>query len=136
LIASQNGQKLNSFWENIICRFGLPGVVITDNGKQFAEEPFNGWCTDLHIKQMFTAVAHPQANGQVERTNRSIVEGSKERLGKTPFALTFGSEAIIPPEIGVISPRKHQSCEDANEKEVLTNLELLEEERDRAREAK
>ncbi|GKA55394.1 reverse transcriptase domain-containing protein [Tanacetum coccineum] len=76
---------------------------------------------------MNTAVAHPQANGLVERANRSPMEGIKTRLGRekagwvdelpnvlwahktsikqsnreTPFSLTYGSEAVIPAEIGI-----------------------------------
>ncbi|GJY25903.1 reverse transcriptase domain-containing protein, partial [Tanacetum coccineum] len=75
---------------------------------------------------MNTSVAHPQANGLVERANRSLMEGIKTRLGReragwvdelpnvlwahrtsikqsngeTPFSLTSGSEAVIPAEIG------------------------------------
>ncbi|XP_076894831.1 uncharacterized protein LOC143547243 [Bidens hawaiensis] len=70
------GQQVKRFvWENIVCRFGLPHSIISDNGKQFANGPFKDWCHQLKIKQIFTYVAHPQANGQVERANRSIVEG-------------------------------------------------------------
>jgi transposase InsO family protein len=125
-------QVITFFWENIVCR--LPGEIITNNGRQFAEELFKSWCKDLHIKQIFTSVAHPQANGQVERMNKSIVMGLKTRLGrygktwveefpsvlwalrttkktshgKTPFSLTFGTEAVIPAEVGIISPRRHK----------------------------
>ncbi|KAD3640449.1 hypothetical protein E3N88_29672 [Mikania micrantha] len=48
--------------------------------KQFEFDPFIACCTELHIRQMLTSVAHPQANEQVERINRSIVEGLKARL--------------------------------------------------------
>ncbi|GJX60221.1 reverse transcriptase domain-containing protein [Tanacetum coccineum] len=30
-------------WENIVCRFGLPGEIISDNGKQFQDNPFKDW---------------------------------------------------------------------------------------------
>ncbi|KAL0294884.1 UNVERIFIED_CONTAM: hypothetical protein Sradi_6862700 [Sesamum radiatum] len=36
----------------------------------------------LHIKQRFTSVSHPQANGQIEVTNRILVQGIKKRLDK------------------------------------------------------
>nr|GEX43897.1 reverse transcriptase domain-containing protein [Tanacetum cinerariifolium] len=29
-------------WDNIVCRFGLPGKIISDNGKQFQDDPFKG----------------------------------------------------------------------------------------------
>jgi ribonuclease HI len=52
-------QVITFFWEKIVCRYGFPGEIVTDNGRQFAEEPFKTWCKDLHIKQVFTSVAHP-----------------------------------------------------------------------------
>ncbi|XP_022019510.1 uncharacterized protein LOC110919551 [Helianthus annuus] len=55
------------------------GVLVTDNGKQFAEKPFNVWCKEYKINQIFSSVAYPQSNGQVERTNRSIVEDESEQ---------------------------------------------------------
>ncbi|GJV90792.1 reverse transcriptase domain-containing protein [Tanacetum coccineum] len=58
------------------------GVIISDNGKQFAINPFREWCEELKIKQDYTSVAHPQANGQTEVTNRTILQGLKTRLGK------------------------------------------------------
>ncbi|XP_022014324.1 uncharacterized protein K02A2.6-like [Helianthus annuus] len=82
-LAKITGKQVIDFvWENIICRYGLPGVLVTDNGKQFAEKPFSIWCKEYRINQVFSSVAYPQSNGQVERTNRSIVEGIKTRLGR------------------------------------------------------
>ncbi|GJW17286.1 reverse transcriptase domain-containing protein [Tanacetum coccineum] len=69
-------------WENIVCRFGLPGEIISDNGKQFQDNPFRDWCEKLCIQQHFASVKHPQTNGLVERANRSLGEGIKARLGK------------------------------------------------------
>ncbi|GKA00958.1 reverse transcriptase domain-containing protein, partial [Tanacetum coccineum] len=58
------------------------GTIISDNGKQFANNPFREWCEELKIKQNFTSVAYPKANGQTEVTNRIILQGLKTRLGK------------------------------------------------------
>ncbi|KAK1415619.1 hypothetical protein QVD17_31402 [Tagetes erecta] len=158
-LASITGkQVINFVWENIICRFGLPGEIVTDNGRQFAEKPFSSWCEEFKIKQVFSSVAYPQSNGQVERMNRSIVEGIKARLGrygknwleelpsvlwairttektshlKTPYSLVYGSEAVIPAEIGVNTRRSRKRSRDDNDREILLNLDLLEEARDHA----
>ncbi|GJW63017.1 reverse transcriptase domain-containing protein [Tanacetum coccineum] len=111
--------------------FGLPRIIVTDNGTQFVNDLFKSWCTRLNIQHMNTAVAHPQANGLVERANKSLMEGIKTRLGKenvgwvdelpsvlwahrtsiktsngeTPFSLTYGSEAITLAEIGISTYR-------------------------------
>ncbi|XP_071920730.1 uncharacterized protein [Coffea arabica] len=68
------------FWKNVVCRFGLPRVVISDNGKQFADNPFKAWCENLGIKQHFTSDGHPQANRQAENFNRTLLHGLKTRL--------------------------------------------------------
>ena len=65
-LVKTTGKDVKKFvWENIICRFGLPGIIVTDNGTNFVNDPFKGWCEKLKIKQINTAVAHPQANGLV-----------------------------------------------------------------------
>ncbi|GJU57914.1 reverse transcriptase domain-containing protein [Tanacetum coccineum] len=45
--------------DNIICRFGLPRIIVTDNGAQLVNDPFKSWCGRFEIHQMNTAVAHP-----------------------------------------------------------------------------
>ncbi|GJR14809.1 reverse transcriptase domain-containing protein [Tanacetum coccineum] len=82
-VATITGNQVKKFvWENIVCRFGLPGEIISDNGKQFRDNPFKDWCEKLCIQQHFASVKHPQMNGLVERANRSPGEGIKARLGK------------------------------------------------------
>ena len=51
------------FWKEVICRFGIPHILIMDNGKQFDNEKFKTFCFELGIKLRFTSVAHPQTNG-------------------------------------------------------------------------
>ncbi|GJT93622.1 reverse transcriptase domain-containing protein [Tanacetum coccineum] len=82
-VATITGNQVKKFvWENIVCRFGLPGEIISDNGKQFRDNPFRDWCEKLCIQQHFASVKHPQTNRLVERANRSLGEGIKARLGK------------------------------------------------------
>ncbi|GKA79450.1 reverse transcriptase domain-containing protein [Tanacetum coccineum] len=70
-------------WGIDICvDLGLPGEIISENGKQFRDNPFKDWCEKLCIRQCFASVKHPQANGLVERANKSLGEGIKERLGE------------------------------------------------------
>ncbi|GJS68621.1 reverse transcriptase domain-containing protein [Tanacetum coccineum] len=67
-VATITGNQVKKFvWENIVCRFGLPGEIISDNGKQFRDNPFKDWCEKLCIQQHFASVKHPQTNGLVER---------------------------------------------------------------------
>ncbi|KAL0400183.1 UNVERIFIED_CONTAM: hypothetical protein Sradi_2361600 [Sesamum radiatum] len=67
------GEVMKFIWMNIICPFGIPREIISDSGRQFQGRKIQEWCQGLRIKQRFTMVAHPQANGQVEVTNRILV---------------------------------------------------------------
>jgi hypothetical protein len=44
-----NKQSIVKFIKSIICRFGVPNRIITDNGSQFTSGAFQGHCEDLGI---------------------------------------------------------------------------------------
>ena len=50
-------------------RYGIPRVLVSNNGKQFDNDPFQDFCSQLGIKNHYSTPTHPQANGQVEVTN-------------------------------------------------------------------
>ncbi|GJW10872.1 reverse transcriptase domain-containing protein [Tanacetum coccineum] len=80
-LATITGNQIKKFvWDNIVYRFGLPGEIISNNKKQFQDNPFKDWCEKLCIRQHFASVKHPQTNGLVERANRSLGEGIKAML--------------------------------------------------------
>ena len=56
------------FFTDIVFRFGVPNSIITDNSTQFPGKKFLAFCDSFHIRVDWSAVAHPQTNGQVERT--------------------------------------------------------------------
>ena len=49
----------NLLWRNIICRYRIPRVLISDNGKQFDNSAFRDFCSDLGIKNHYSYPAHP-----------------------------------------------------------------------------
>ncbi|XP_074351758.1 uncharacterized protein LOC141690899 [Apium graveolens] len=51
------------FWENVICRFGIPRIPVTDNGRKFDNVEFREYYDDNSIELHFTSVAHPHENG-------------------------------------------------------------------------
>ena len=50
-------------WRNIICRYGIPRVLVSDNGKQFDNSAFRDFRSELSIKSHYSSLAHLQANG-------------------------------------------------------------------------
>ena len=113
-------------WKNIITRFGIPNMLISDNGLQFDSKTFRKYCADLGIKNRYSTPAYPQGNRQAEAVNKVIVNGLKKRLDdakgrwveelpdilwtyrtiprksteETPFSMTYGAETVIPLENG------------------------------------
>ena len=48
----------NFVWKNIICRFGIPLTIISDNGRQFNSPGFRDFCSSLGIKNQFSSSGH------------------------------------------------------------------------------
>jgi transposase InsO family protein len=71
------------FKRNILARFGVPALVISDNGTQFTDQRFQDYLRNIGIKQNITSVEHPQANDLAEATNRVILRGIRRRLDTT-----------------------------------------------------
>ena len=85
-------KNVRSFvWRNIICRYGIPRVLVLDNRKQFDNKSYTDFCSQLGIRNHYSLLAHPQANGQVNVTNRSLLKIIKTRLE--------GAKGILPDEL-------------------------------------
>ncbi|XP_028102128.1 uncharacterized protein LOC114301364 [Camellia sinensis] len=50
-------------WQSIVCRFGIPQAIVSDNEKQFDNAKFRKFCEDLNIRPCFSSLGHSQANG-------------------------------------------------------------------------
>jgi hypothetical protein len=132
---SKTAQKF--FWQNIVCRFGVPSELTVDNGKQLDSQDFRDFCFSIGTKLAFASVYHPQSNGVVDRANGKIFTAINKRLlnnkkgkwadqlpevvwalnttecratGFTPFRLLYGSEAMTSQEIKHGSPRTSTSA--------------------------
>lgn len=51
------------FMDNILIRFGLPRVLVSDNSPQFAGSEFKNYLKERGIKHKRSSVAYPQGNG-------------------------------------------------------------------------
>ena len=51
---------------------------------------------------------------------------------ETPFRLTYGTEAVIPVEVGVTSTKRAAFSEEGNDNKLRLNLDCLDEVRDKA----
>ena len=155
-LATITEKSIRTFvWRNIICRDGIPRVLVSDNGKQFDNSAFRDFCSELGIRNHYSSPAHQQANGQVEVTNRTLLKIIKTQLEgakgiwpnelpsilwanrttartptrETPFRLTYGANAVIPAEVGLTSYRVQNYMEDKNEAAMCLQLDLVDEDR-------
>jgi hypothetical protein len=55
-ITSKTAQKF--FWQNIVCRFGVPSELTVDNSKQFDSQDFKDFCFSIGTKLAFASVYH------------------------------------------------------------------------------
>ena len=144
-------------WRNIVTRFGIPRVLISDNGLQFDSKAFRRYCCELGITNRYSTLAYPQGNGQAEASNKVIVNGLKKRLdvakgrwveelphvlwayrttprcstGETPFAMTYGAEAVIPLEANFPTLITSSFSPSSNDDMLGESLDLVEERRER-----
>ena len=108
----------------IICRYGLPSYLHSDQGANLTSNLIAAVCKHLGIEQTKSSTYYPQGNGQVERFNRTLESmlakvvsdhqtdwdyhlpqllfayrtAIHETTGFTPFHITFGRSPILPPE--------------------------------------
>nr|GEX18376.1 gypsy retrotransposon integrase-like protein 1 [Tanacetum cinerariifolium] len=121
-VATITGNQIKKFmWDNIICRFKLPGAIISDNGKYLGEgikarldARSNNWMEELP---------------HVLWAHHTMIKSSN---GDTPFSLTYETEAVIPAEIDMPTLRTAEVDLVQNDETLRINLDLLEEKREQA----
>lgn len=71
------------FVKNIICLYGIPEILITDQGTNFLSELFKNMCKMLKIKKIQTTSYHPESNGALERSHRVLEEYLRHFISDT-----------------------------------------------------
>ncbi|CAM1330054.1 Uncharacterised protein r2_g3914 [Pycnogonum litorale] len=133
----------------VICQYGLPRFILSDNGSQFFSSLFKSLCQLMEVKRINTSVNHPQTN-LTERINKilgvkiSIYVGNnhldwyknlpyfrfainstyQHTTGFTPFLLNFGREPRLPQNPFSVDPVEELELMD-NNKYVKHQMELL-----------
>ncbi|XP_049371089.1 uncharacterized protein LOC125836039 [Solanum verrucosum] len=135
---------------NLICRFGIPDSIITDNGANRNSHLMKEICEQFKITHRNSTAYHPQMNGAVEAANKNIKKilrkiidnyrGWHEMLPyallgyrtivrtsivATPYLLVYGTEAVIPAEVEIPSLRIIQEVELSNVDWVRNRIEHL-----------
>jgi hypothetical protein len=79
-VTNVRSEQAALFFTDIIHRFGVPNCIITDNNTQFNGKRFLEFYDDHHIRVLWSAIAHPKTNVQVEHANGMVLQGLKPRI--------------------------------------------------------
>ena len=74
ILPSLISTKVIESLEKIFCSHGLPQSLKTDNGTQFVFDEFERFLKTNDIEHRTSTPLWPQANGEVERQNRSLLK--------------------------------------------------------------
>ncbi|XP_019429619.1 PREDICTED: uncharacterized protein LOC109337164 [Lupinus angustifolius] len=110
---------------DLICRYGLPDQIITDNATNLNNKMMTEMCENFKIKHHTSSPYRPKMNGAVEAANKNIKKivqkmvvtykdwhemlpfalhgyrtSVRTSTGVTPYSLVYGMEAVLPPEKG------------------------------------
>ena len=120
------------FFQHIVCRFGMPSAIHSDQGREFENNLMQELCLFCGVHKTRTTPYHPASDGLVERFNRTLLmmlamsEGENrddwddllpavmmayhssvyESTGFSPYRLMFGEECTSPMDVGL--PRHDQ----------------------------
>ena len=75
-------QIVKFLWQNIVCHFGLPPTIISDNGTNFPSKQVANFCSKYKITHRVSTPYYPQGIGQAEISNRTILDSLYKSLNK------------------------------------------------------
>lgn len=83
VVSSATTQTTVEHLRTMFARFGLPKVIVTDNGTCFTSSEFAEFLRRNHIRHFKTAPYHPSSNGLAERAVQTFKTGMKKQLTGT-----------------------------------------------------
>ena len=114
----------------IVCRYGLPERIISDNGLNLNNDVVTEVCTWFKIKHHNSVPYGPKKNDAVKAANKNVKKiiakaietykdwheklpfalhayrtGVRTSTGATPYSLVYGMEAVLPIEVEISSLR-------------------------------
>ena len=64
---------VDAFFSNIVCHFGMPSVIHSDQGREFENKVMHELCILGGSHKTKTTPYHPESDGLVERFNRTLL---------------------------------------------------------------
>ena len=127
----------DAFFNQVVCRFGMPIVIDSDQGREFENKIMQELCILCGSHKTRTTPYHPESDGLVERFNRTLLmmlamfagknredwddllpavmmvyrSSIHESTGFSPYRLMFGEECTLPMDIGL--PKQQSDLPDS-----------------------
>ena len=112
----------------IISRFGYPKKLVTDNAQAFKLDSMLEFYNKYNIKLIHSTPYYPQGNGLAESSNKTLIRiikkllvenkkswdsklkfaiwadriSNKKSIGTSPFQMVYGTESILPTQLGLL----------------------------------
>ena len=129
LVNQEAKEIADIFYNQFICRYGAPRVLVSDRGKNFMSKLLNALCEMFRIKRHHTSSYHPQTNATVERANSTLAKSlasyvnenqtnwpdylnsvmmafrstpATESTQMSPYHILFGKEMNLPVDVNLI----------------------------------
>ncbi|GKV42187.1 hypothetical protein SLEP1_g49624 [Rubroshorea leprosula] len=144
--------------EDIIHKFGLPETITTDQGTVFVSHQVEAFAKEMGFRLLNSTPHYAQANGQAEASNKVVINllekmvddnprrwhellsktlwayrtSQRSSTKMTPFALTYGHNAVLPMELIARSLRiaiQHNLQSREYDEAMMLDLEDLEDTR-------
>jgi len=93
------------FVTSCVCLHGIPSVLVSDQGTEFLSRVLAETCKLLKIKKCNTSPYHPQANGALERSHRTLGEYLRHFVDKDQM----NWDTFIPYAMFVFNSSEHRS---------------------------
>ncbi|XP_042404677.1 uncharacterized protein LOC121994834 [Zingiber officinale] len=121
------GAVIQFLWRNILYRFDIPHKLVSDNGRQFQDRKIQIEVINREIVRGLKVKLDHVGGDWVEELQSVLWTyrtTPRESTSLTPFHLVYGSEAVMPVEVGVPSIRR-MLYDEENAERRLAELDLI-----------
>ena len=80
LLPDKKSSTVSTYTRQIFSKFGIPKIVVSDNGPEFAGEAYNQFSRKWDFKHITSSPHYPQSNGQIERTIQTVKKTIKKSM--------------------------------------------------------
>jgi hypothetical protein len=110
LVRTISARSAIKFIQGLVCHFGVPNSIITNNGSQFTSGLFREYCASIGLKICFASVAKglktKSFNSKLEACGKKCLDNIQSVLWsirtstakptwETPIFLVYGAEAVL-----------------------------------------